>query len=49
MICAMLRLMAMQVDIVVDATNSIATLDRLVGLFSSTVAHPALDGFLCSA
>jgi hypothetical protein len=46
---AMLRLMAMQVDVVEDATNSIAGLHRLVSLFTTRVALSALDGFLCSA
>jgi hypothetical protein len=43
----MLRLMARQMDIVVDAPHSIARLDCLVGLFAARVAHPAFDGFLC--
>jgi hypothetical protein len=44
---AVLRLMAMQVDVVIDAPNSIARLDCLAGLFTSAIPHPTLDGFLC--
>jgi hypothetical protein len=42
----MLRLMAMQVDIVEGPANAITSLDRLVRLFTTRVAHSALDGFL---
>jgi hypothetical protein len=46
MVISVLRLVAMQMDIVEYATNSIARLDCLVGFFTARVAHPALDGFL---
>jgi hypothetical protein len=46
-IIAMLRLVTVQVDVVKDATNSIAGLDGLVGFDTTAVPLTALDGFLC--
>jgi hypothetical protein len=47
MVSAMLRLMAVQVDVVEYSANSITRLDGLVSLFTSTVAHTTFDSFLC--